>query len=290
MHVLTGTLPGRDNFSVGYDLYVPAPAGTGPAACLVLIHGFAGKRAHLAGHAARLSTAGCVVLLPDMSSLFAGPREAAQQRNVEALADHAEWLVAQQRAGGGGPLVDPARLILGGHSAGGAVAFEACTVLSRRGGLRAAACVLLDGVPWPRTTREAGAFPLERTLIVSLRSEPSAWNMHAEVLKVLAAAAAGAAGSRLDERIIDVRIRGSRHADPIDPKTSQCLPRMLGLLGPAAAWQAYADLLATVGADACAASADAPLVSVAALPAFRGKVAALQAGGAIEVTQGAAFG
>ena len=288
MRVSTHTLPGRDGFHVGADLYVPDAAAA--VAGFVLLHGFGGKRAHLAALAGRLAAAGCAVLLPDMSSLFSGPREAAQLRNVHAFADHAEWL-AGQRGAGGGALVDPARLVLGGHSAGGAVAFEACAELAARGGVaRAAACVLLDGVPWPRTTREGGAFPLQRTLVVSLRSEPSAWNMHAEVLKALAAAAAGAAGCNLDEQIVDVKIKGSRHADPVaGPGTSHCLLRALGLIGPAAAGEAYAVLLVAIGADARAAGA-APLSGVSALAAFGSAVAALRARGAVEVTSGSAFG
>lgn len=283
MHITTGTLPGRDGFQVGYDLFLPACSSSGFCAGLLLLHGFAGKRAHLAGHAARLARTGCVVLLPDMSSLFYGPREAAQLRNVYALADHAEWLISQ-RCADGRQLVDPTRLVLGGHSAGGAVAFEACSELDRRGGAaRAAACVLLDGVPWPRTTREAGGFPLERTLVVSLRSEPSAWNMYGEVRKALAAAVRGSSSCHLDERLIDVKILGSKHADAIDPKTSQCLQRTLGLLGPVAAWEAYAELIVAIGSDACAAG---QLTSVAVLMNFREKVDAMSERGAVTVTRG----
>lgn len=294
MRLTTHSLPGRDGFYVGADLYVPDAVGGEPAAAVagfVLLHGFGGKRAHLAALAARLAAAGCAVLLPDMSSLFSGPREAAQLRNVRAFADHAEWLVAQ-RGTGGGALVDPARLVLGGHSAGGAVSFEACAELAARGGeTRAAACVLLDGVPWPRTMREAaGAFPLQRTVIVSLRAEPSAWNKRAEVLKALAATAAGAAGCNLDERIIDVLIRGSRHADPIaSPGTSFFLLRALGLIGPVTANEAFSELIVAIGADARAAGAT-PLSEVSALTAFGAAVAAMRARGAVEVMSGSALG
>jgi hypothetical protein len=233
-------------------------------------------------------------------------------RNIQALVDHCEWLVAlpaaaaagadaagagageaagaaETAAAGGVRLVDAGRLVLGGHSAGGAVAFEACGALARRhgGAPLAAACVLLDGVPWPRTSREAGTFPIGHTLLVSLRSEPSAWNMQSEVLATLAAVAAGAgAGDAVGDRVIDVFIRGSRHADPIDPKNSQCWLRAVGLLGPAAAWEAYAALLGALGADVCG----RPLAGVGTLTAFGGAVAALEARGEVEVARGAAVG
>jgi hypothetical protein len=133
----------------------------------------------------------------------------------------------------------------------------------------------------------AGAFPLQRTLILSLRAEPSAWNKRAKVLKALAATAAGAAGCNLDERIIDVLIRGSRHADPIaSPGTSFFLLRALGLIGPATANEAFAELIAAIGADARA----TPLSEVSALTAFGAAVAAMRARGAVEVKSGSAFG
>ena len=296
--ISSGTRSGGDGFDVGYDLYQPASGPQQPLPAFVLVHGFAGKRAHLAGHAMRLAAAGAVALLPDMSPLMqGGSREAAQRRNVEALADHAEWLLGLPLAGGGGGaspglrLVDAARLVLGGHSAGGAVAFEACGVLSRRRGDDSGRavpvlCVLLDGVPWPRTTLEAPRFPLSQTAIVSLRSEPSAWNMNCEVLKALAAVASAADAAAAGARLVDVLIRGSRHADPVDPKEAQCLPRALGLLGPAAAWEAYAALLAAVGADVCALKGAG---DVAALATFDARVAALEASGAVEVSRGAAL-
>jgi len=74
------------------------------------------------------------------------------------------------------PQVDASRVMLGGFSAGGAVAFEASVELQRLGEAPHA-LALLDAVPWPRTTEAARHLhePLRGGTLL-LESEPSAYN------------------------------------------------------------------------------------------------------------------
>ena len=225
-----------------YDLHTPL--GPFPAPFALLIHGFASHKGTLAGHAAALCSAGFVVLNADMSSLFSPTLEAAQLRNVDAAAAHVEWALSLHAQAGGGPLADPARVCLCGHSAGGAVALEACVALRGRGVAVARLC-LLDGVPWPRTLGVArgllAAGPTPPPRVLSLRAEPGAWNRNAAVVDALRAARAAAGAGA--PPITDALLVGSGHGDPINPPQRGLLVRLLGLLGPPRCAQLFAELL-----------------------------------------------
>ena len=138
--------------ALAYDLYIPNARSTALAGIL-LLHGFGADRRSLAGHAARLAGAGvAAVLTPDMSSLMAGGVEVARGRNIAQAADHALWLATlPQLVGGPG-------IALAGHSAGGAVVFEAAATLAAQGAAPRGVC-LLDGVPWERTAAAAPSWP-----------------------------------------------------------------------------------------------------------------------------------
>jgi len=78
-----------------------------------------------------LAQRGIVVLTPDMASLFGG--EAAQLGCIaDAVAD-VTWLAERSATPGDSlvGLVDPVRIGLAGHSAGGAVSFEAAATALR---------------------------------------------------------------------------------------------------------------------------------------------------------------
>jgi hypothetical protein len=227
---------------------------------VVLNHGFArDKRSH-AQNARFLAERGLVTLVPNLVSLLGG--EPAQLRNVANTVDHVAWLRARG-ATPGDPLfglVDPLRVGLAGHSAGGAVAFEAAWELERDPGTPASALVLLDAVPWARTL--ARAPELGPTFAVSLRAEPSACNAFASNLGLL-----DAAGFPVD----DVRLVATTHCDPENPSDFLCAlacgaatPRGTGL---------YQELLYLFLRDALRAPAVAPG------PAFRERVLALEAQG-----------
>lgn len=196
-----------------YDLFIPIaredlPPPPWPA--VILTHGFARDRTFQRNNALYLAQRGIVVLTPDMVSLL--PGESAQLRNIANTTDHVEWLRQraadpQDRLAG---LVDPQRIGLAGHSAGGAVSFEAAIELQQQG-RQAAAVVLLDAVPWDRTLEQAS--DLAAMPLVSLRSEPANCNANGRVLELLRALTFPAA---------DVRIVGATHCDPENPTDMLC--------------------------------------------------------------------
>lgn len=194
---------------VAYDLYVPRavaglPAPPWPA--VVLEHGFARSKGRHAITSHFLAERGVVVLVANLVSLLGG--ESAQLANVANTRGHVAWLRARSANPGDSlfGLVDPERIALAGHSAGGAVAFEAAA-----GGSLVRAVVLLDAVPWPRTIAAAGGMTEKRLL--SLRSEPSACNAHGSVKQLL---------ENLSFASDDVRIVGGTHCDAEDPTDGFC--------------------------------------------------------------------
>ena len=249
--------------TIAYDLYMPQsgpglPAPPWPA--VVLNHGFARDKRYHAQNARYLAERGIVTLVPNLVSLLGG--EPAQLRNIANTVDHMAWLRARSVATGDTlrGLVNPLRIGLAGHSAGGAVAFEAAWEQERSSGIPASALVLLDAVPWARTV--ARAADLGPVFAVSLRAEPSACNGFASGLGVL-----DAIGFPLD----DVRLAGTNHCDPENPSDVLCAlacgaatPRGTGL---------YQELLYLFLRDALRAPAVAPG------PSFRARVAALEAQG-----------
>jgi dienelactone hydrolase len=207
--VETGRRPTARGDSVAYDLYVPQKAAGLPAPewpAVVLDHGFARSKGRHSATARFLAERGVVVLVANLVSLLGG--ESAQLANVANTRDHVAWLKARAETLGDSlfGLVDPERIALAGHSAGGAVAFEAAA-----GGTQVRAVVLLDAVPWQRTIEAARKMPFTRFL--SLRSEPSACNSRGSVRKLLA---------NLSFAGDDVRIVGGTHCDAEDPTDVVC--------------------------------------------------------------------
>ena len=209
-----------------------APSAAAPLA--VLVHGFGGQRTHMRHHAEALAREGYAVVAPDMSSLLPGPP--AQVRNIAMVVAHVQRLIA-----GAPPATDAARVLLVGHSAGGAVVLEAAVALAGAG-QPAAAVVLLDAVPWPRTRTVAATFPCDRTLLISIRSAPSAWNLQGAIAPTLAHLAG-------NPRYLDVALPRSRHGDPVRPAMGRVTAALLGLLGPPEAADAYVALLVAVAKD-----------------------------------------
>ena len=249
--------------TIAYDLYVPR-AGPGlpapPWPAVVLNHGFARDKRYHAQNARYLAERGIVALVPNLVSLLGG--EAAQLRNVANTVDHMAWLRARSASPGDSlrGLVDPLRIGLAGHSAGGAVAFEAAWEQERDPGIPASALVLLDAVPWARTLERAA--DLGPLFAVNLRAEPSACNAFGSNLGLL-----GAVAFPVD----DVRLAGTNHCDPENPSDFLCAlacgaatPHGTGL---------YQELLYLFLRDALRAPAVEPG------PGFQERVAALEAQG-----------
>jgi len=196
---------------VAYALYLPVPSERQPKppyAAVILTHGFSRSYLVHEGNARYLAERGIVVLTPNMSSLLAG--RSAQERNARNTADHVAWLARRSASPGDRVhgMVDPTRIGLAGHSAGGAVSLQAA-VLSQAGPYPVAALCLLDAVPWHATLQ--AAVDLKPIPILSLRAEPSAFNAWGSVQKLVDA---------VPFPISDVRIRGTSHADPENPSTT----------------------------------------------------------------------
>ena len=150
------------------------------------------------------------MLTPDLTCLLSGER--GQLRNIQNLADHVRWL----RSRAADPLdslfglIDPSRIGLVGHSAGGAVSFEAAIDLADAGEA-VSAVMLMDAVPWERTVDLAGELQIES--FASVRSEPSPCNGHGQILDLL---------NGMSFTTEDVRIVGASHCDPENPTNLLC--------------------------------------------------------------------
>lgn len=195
--------------TVVYDLFVPQGAAGQRFPAILLIHGFARSKAQHAANARYMAERGIVVMTPNLTST-AG--DEGQYRNALNMVDLLYWLVVRSVTPGdtlSGKL-DFTKLGLAGHSAGGAVAFEAATI-SQAIGLPLTALNLLDAVPWSRTTAAAPA--LSPLGLASLRSEPSSCNANGSVLGLLG-------GLRFASE--DVRIVGATHCDPENPSDFFC--------------------------------------------------------------------
>jgi pimeloyl-ACP methyl ester carboxylesterase len=197
-----------------YTLFVPQPRENLPPPPwpgVVLTHGFARDKGYHQYNARYLASRGMVVLTPDMATLLTG--ETGQIRNISNLVDHVRWLVARAELEGDRlrGVLDKNRIGLAGHSAGGAVTFEAA-VRAQQSETPVQAVCLLDAVPWERTLRQAGEFP--SIALASFRSEPSACNANGNVRSLLA---------RLPFPVDDVRIVGANHCAPENPSDELCI-------------------------------------------------------------------
>jgi len=165
-----------DGHSIPFDIFSPVSENDSAdlLPCVLLLHGFALNRVSLRRHAIRLAEMGTITFSPDMISLLGG--ECQQEKNIKLVVSHVEWMRTFEG-------IDPTKIVLVGHSAGGAVALEACIELGARGN-PVLGLVLLDAVPWSRTTNQATAFPVQ-TYFASLISAPSAWNNHCSIRSAL---------------------------------------------------------------------------------------------------------
>jgi pimeloyl-ACP methyl ester carboxylesterase len=196
-----------------YAIYVPEAESTLPPPpwpCVVLLHGFQrdiGKHAYTAEY---LAQRGFVVMTPALSSFFTG--DSPQTRNVANAVEHVAWLRSRANVPGDSlhGVLDPERVALAGHSAGGAIAFEAAVDM-QAAGEPVAAMFLLDVVPWERTV--ARAPELARLPIAAPRSEPSDCNRWDGAAALRAA---------LSFPIDDLRIVGATHCDAENPTDFLC--------------------------------------------------------------------
>jgi pimeloyl-ACP methyl ester carboxylesterase len=217
---------------VPYSLFLPQHDETLPAPpypAIVLSHGFGRDKRFHRNTGCALAERGIIVLTPNLTSLLSGER--GQLRNIENLTDHVRWL----RSRAADPLdslfglIDPSRIGLVGHSAGGAIAFEA-TIDLADAGEAVSAVMLMDAVPWERTVELAGE--LRNAAFASVRSEPGACNADGQVFELL---------NGLAFATEDVLVVGASHCDPENPTNVLC---KLGCRGSdGLAQEAYQELL-----------------------------------------------
>jgi dienelactone hydrolase len=198
---------------VCYDLFIPQPDPALPSPpwpAVVLNHGFARDHTRQRNNALYLAERGVVVLTPDMGCLLGGER--AQLENISDLVGEVAWLAERSATPGDvlNGLLDPARIGLAGHSAGGAVSFEAAIDAQNTPTPVAAVC-LMDAVPWARTVARAAEFP--PLPFASWRSEPEPCNAEGSVRRLL---------SKLPFPAEDVLIVGGTHCDPENPSDTAC--------------------------------------------------------------------
>ena len=191
--------------TVKYTMCLPEPRPKRMGVVL-LVHGFSRDRTSHLHTAEDFAAQGLIAFAPDMVSLLRG--SSAQLDNIEGVASHALWLRARNEDPQD-PLhgcIDSSRLALVGHSAGGAVCLEAACRLQAEG-FAVAALVLLDAVPWARTLEEVPQ-QLSPLPLLSIRCEPSSWNLNGLIGKVL---------QQLAFEHVDLRVVGARHIDPENP-------------------------------------------------------------------------
>jgi pimeloyl-ACP methyl ester carboxylesterase len=175
-----------------YEFYLPKSSPSLPG-CVILLHGFQGNLGFHRGTAAMLAKKGIACLILNMLPLFSFNPSALhrlREKNTQAIAQVVEWVRISGK-------VDQGRIILAGHSAGGAVALEAasmCPALLR-------GVLLLDAVPWqstltkskaadffycPSTVEDISTYSGSKCLVVSFRAEPNSWNANGMILELLA--------------------------------------------------------------------------------------------------------
>jgi pimeloyl-ACP methyl ester carboxylesterase len=208
-----GTRETAGGDAVDYLLFVPKPASglaEAPFPAVILTHGFARDYGRHIDTALFLASRGIAVMTPNMVSLLG--LVPAQRRNIRNTADHVRWLAARSSD----PvdplygLIDKDRIALAGHSAGGAVSFEAALQL-QDDGRPAAALILLDAVPYPRTVRKSDR--LHPLPLLSLRAEPAACNAFASVSSLI---------DELSFAAEDLLVVGATHCDPEGPSDVAC--------------------------------------------------------------------
>ncbi len=192
-----------------------------PKPLVALAHGFQCNRKYYRDLAEALcSKCDCVVFVPDLTPLMAFRRSSLthlRERCVRQFAEQIQWLLKRNEQQGDvlhGQL-DGEKVLVAGHSAGGAVAFESAGRFLRD---TVSGILALDAVPWLRTlecahdsqVREWLASP--KVNLCSLRAPESGFNMNGLVLELLHRAG-NDDNSQETAEFADVLIHETLHGD-----------------------------------------------------------------------------
>jgi len=245
--IAKGRTPGP--FGVKFKLYVPRKSRAG---CVILAHGFGGSPRMYSRLAKEIcDRVGVVVFVPQLTDLLGGrrfTRDCLRERCGHVFASHIDYLVERSETMGD-ILHDSVKwgsIMLAGHSAGGAVAFEAACALPK-GSIKG--LLLLDAVPWQRTLRMAeGKRLLEQDrgiMVLSLRAPPSSVNHYGLVTDLLLKALGPNENLNESETTVhDMVIRHAKHGDfATNFGTGILSSRLFPALGCISAGKARRDLI-----------------------------------------------
>lgn len=207
---------------------------TDPDFAILWLHGFGGNRHHLKHHAEAVASS-CpqtVNACLELPSLVKGGtfKEIFIDSSVRSAQENAVKFVVGYCSDLRSKFGPDLRIILAGHSAGGAIAIEAAAAMQQDTSCPAVtALLLLDAVPWEDTINIASELEIIETSVLSLRCDPSASNMRGKICSVTDRWLEKDSGTGA-RKIMSVRIRGGRHFDPVE---SRWPLRMMGLIGSA---------------------------------------------------------
>mmetsp|Transcript_9061 Transcript_9061/g.10402 ORF Transcript_9061/g.10402 Transcript_9061/m.10402 type:complete len:346 (+) Transcript_9061:3-1040(+) len=232
-----------NGYSHPYALFYPFGATTESeiaekAPLLIVLHGYGGNYKGYVEYAELLASFGFIVFVPNMSSmngLLKSTRHAKRQKNIEAINEHLKWLIGRSETATDSLFgkIDTSKVALAGHSAGGAVAFEAACIVQNDTSspqVQVKAIVFLDGVPWLSTIKRAqrgelkrlalesfsgkGVIEPDKTYVFNLRCGKSSLNAQGIVLELMATLAEQQEDAR--KAFLDVLVERAYHGDFID--------------------------------------------------------------------------
>ncbi len=206
-HVIRQTAAGHRIEGV---LYLPLPSDAAPHPVLVLSHGFLRDYGRHVENALAFACHGMATFTPNLVPVDAWAADRVEQ--VADVVDHVHWL-RRRASDPEDPLfgvLDPSRLALGGHSAGGAVSVEAVEALQREG-TRVSALVLWDAVPDDATLESAAK--IQPLPVLSLRSRPGPCNAYGSTQKL---------EESFPFPVQSVLLPSATHCDPESPTDVVC--------------------------------------------------------------------
>ena len=175
------------------------------------------------------------VLIPQLtlSAVLKKSRHALRQANIQGIVDFANWLIqrSEDRDDRLYSRVKADGIAVVGHSAGGAVAFEAACIMQRTG-MRPRALLLLDGVPWVSTINRARASELSYVASKDLVLDGSVCNVCSLRAKRAPVNANGLFFPTMAESsksFVDIEFPAAKHADFADGAWKSCFFRLIGM-------------------------------------------------------------
>lgn len=169
-----------------------------------------------------------------LAALFPAHRRRIRQENINGIVSMVEWILNRNeefmnKIKGE---IDSDSIVLVGHSAGGAVAFEAACVMQKHSKFYPKALLLMDAVPWLSTIKRAQSGELKYTT-----NEISAEKSICTVCSIRAKRAAANANGLIYELIgmtsdsfVDIEFPQAKHLDFVDDSWKKIFYRITGVV------------------------------------------------------------